>query len=321
MKFKINIAVTFLLLFWTKCIGQTRYSSYNQLQLDSGKKYLLQQCSSFESSKPISKNRIKDDKSRVAFLNLFYRKEVTPKEIQCQMDKFFKQKWGFDTIKLGAITKYETRIYSEGNLELFISFSTFEEKIVFKRIYFRTRTILNCIEPNQYGLSQHDFKYLETTIIPIADFPFTYCSQCPYISCDTILQNKLKELSSSEYQFFLSSNYNDLNNMTWFRIDKYMIDYVDNTILKFVKDKNQVILTKLLYSPNHILSIYAMEALSYLIDTNQIKVSTEIRNKMEQVKSSDTRIIWQYSDVVKRGLTYKDLKIGKQEILAKFSQP
>lgn len=319
MKQRFSIAlVIILILGLTKSVGQTRHSDHNQSLIDTGKKYIQQFCSNFGSSKHNSKKRIKYDKYRIAFLNLFYNLDFTQKEIHDQMDKFYRHKWGFDTIKLGAVTKYETRIYSEGNLEMFISFSTYEGKIVFKRIYFRTKTLTGCIQPYQYGISQYDFNYLESTIIPIADFPFSYCRNCSYISCDTVFLSKLKSDSSSDYYFFPSSNDKEINNLTWFRIDKYMMDYADNDISKFVKERNQELLIKLLYSPNHILSLYAMEGLTYLVETSQIEIPTEIHNKMEQVKNSETKIIWQYSDVVKHGLTYKDLKIGKQIILAKF---
>ena len=319
MKQRFSIAlVIILILGLTKSVGQTRHSDHNQSLIDTEKKYVQQFCSNFGSSKHISKKRIKYDKYRIAFLNSFYNLDLTQKEIHDQMDKFYRHKWGFDTIKLGAVTKYETRIYSEGNLEMFISFSTYEEKIVFKRIYFRTKTLTGCIQPYQYGISQYDFNYLESTIIPIADFPFSYCRNCSYISCDTVFLSKLKSNSSSDYYFFSSSNDKEINNLTWFRIDKYMMDYADNDISKFVKERNQELLIKLLYSPNHILSLYAMEGLTYLVETSQIEIPTEIHNKMEQVKNSETKITWQYSDVVKHGLTYKDLKIGKQIILTKF---
>ena len=321
MKLKFfNTAFIILIFGLTTSVGQSRYSSYNQSLIDTEKKYVQQYCTNFGSSKPISKKRIKYDKNRIAFLNAFYNKDLTPKEIHEQMGKFYKHKWGFDTTKLGAVTKYETRIYSGGNLEMFISFSTFEENIVFKRIYFNTRTLTNCIQPYQIGISQHDFKYLESTIIPIADFPFSYCGHCSYISCDTVFLDKLRGASPSEYQLFLSSADNDLNNMTWFRIDKYMMDYVVNDIAKIVKESNKELLFKLLYSPNHILSLYSMEGLTYLNETRQIEIPINIQQKMEEIKNSDTKIIWQYSDVVRRGLTYKDLKIDKQKILAKFKR-
>ena len=312
------IVLIYLTFNSTKVVGQTRFSSNNQLLFDTQKKYVQQFCSNYGSSKPALRKKIKYDKKRIYFLNDFYNQDLSTKEIYNRMANFFSHKWSFDTIKLGAVTKYETRIASEGNLEMFISFSTFNDIIVFKRIYFRTQTITDCFQPYQYRLIQQDLNYLETNIVPLADFPFSNCGHCSFISSDTVLLDKLKKLTSSQYRFFISPSDNDINNMTWFRTDRYMMDYVVTDISKIVKEVNIKLLLTLLYSPNLILSIYAMEGLTYLIETAQIKIPFNIQQKMEEVKNSDTKIIWQNSDVVHSGLTYKELKISNQNIITKY---
>lgn len=321
MKQSLSITILILLILsLTRSFGQTPYSSHNQTIVDSAKRYILKYCSSYGSSTPISKKKAKYDKYQIALLNSFYNKELKSKEIQEEIKKIQTRKPSFDTIKLGAVTKYETRIYSEGNLEIFISFSTYKENIVFKRIFFNTRTSTDCILPFQNGISQHDFKYLENNVIPLANFPFSDCRNCSYISCDTVFFSKLKDFLSAEHRFFLTQEEEYLNNLTWFKVDTYMLDFAHNDLIEIVEADNQELLLKLLYSPNHILSLYAMEGLIYLNETRKIQLPIDVQQKMEQVKNSDIRINIQYSDVIRRGFTYKDLKINKQKIITKFKQ-
>jgi hypothetical protein len=73
-----------------------------------------------------------------------------------------------------------------------------------------------------------------------------------------------------------------------------------------------------LYSPNHIIAIYAYEALVFLKNVKQMSIPLNIEEKMNKIKNSDIRIVCQTSDVIRRGLTYKDLKISKNQIISKF---
>jgi len=300
--------------------GQTRFSAYNQSLIEPEKILINPGCLNYGSSRPIKKRNIKDDKKWILFLNDFYNKDLSKEEIYRTLKEFFNYKWSYDTSKIGAVTKYQTRVRSEGNLEIFISFSTINNDIVFKKISFGTRTRTDCISPYKYAIGVQDIKYLKEICIPIIDFPLTYYCGNGEFSCDTVFFNKLKKLSLSEYHFFLSSDDKELNTMTWFGKDTYMMDNVDFSFAEIVKRNNRQLLYELLSSPNYIVSIYAMEGLTFLRETGQIEIPVDIEEKMQKIKNANITITWQYSDVVRQGLTYKDLKVSTYSIVAKYKR-
>lgn len=318
---KILIAIILTIGFSTynKSFSQTHFSTYNQAFIDSARARLKQVCNNYGTGKKIVKARVKYDIERIGFLNDFYNRDLSKTEIIHQVNKFFKRHWGFDSINLGAFTKYNARIYSEGYLQLHISFSTFNDEIIFKKIYFNTAYFTNCIDPNIPAISTQDINYLEQYCIPVIDFPVSFSSAYgTYLSCDTLFRYKLSNLQQDQFHFFLSTNEEALNNLSWFEIDTYMLDYIPESVLK-LRDQT-ALLFQLLYSPNYVLSIYAAEMLIYLKETNQLSLSQQVLDKIEAIRNAAVKIRWQYSDVVKSGVYYKDLGLNTQAILNKVSK-
>lgn len=140
------------------------------------------------------------------------------------------------------------------------------------------------------------------------------------ITADTTMYDILKNYPGNDYVLFSSDTANLLNSLNWQDISTYMNDYVVEEIVPVVKNKNITLLEQLLYSPDHILAIYAMEALTFFELSEQQISDDQTRKKMNQIRNSDVLINYQYSDVVRQGLIYKNLNLSNQHLIDKFKK-
>lgn len=302
-------------------VGQTSYSSYNTALIDSFARSFDRFCTSIASSRRVSRRAIRQDRRRIQFLNEFYNHDLPIESIRKRMNGFFNYNWDFNIQNLGQITKYETRIQSKGNLNLQISFSTYRNEIVCKRLSVNTSTRTDCIAPNYfYGISLMDLQYLKDNIVPVADFPMHSLKYNGDISCDTMYFTKL--VNSSDSRLFGLNYYlpERIDLLTVFSLDFYESHYIDADILRLVTSRDIETLSVLLDSPNFYIAIYSMEALKYLVEEKKVNVSPECAAKMILIETSDFPITWKYSDVIKNGVRYKNINVNMSMIKEKYNK-
>ncbi len=296
--------------------GQNNYITHNLKQLDTIDIISKEYCKAYQSTFKYSKQAINYDKKIIKFLNFFYQKDVEIEEITRFLQNNFKNKWSIETNNLGAATKNNLRIYQRGNLGFEIAFTCLEDKIIYKRIMLRTSSEINCIIPNDYWIETLDVKYLEKYCIPLMEFPITYRLFAVRVTTDTTYFNKLNTTNASKYYSFKIDSIKNINADTWFYNDIYNVNYSNLKDTSALADTEM--LYNFLYSPNHIIAIYAYEALVFLKNVKQMNIPLNIEEKMNKIKNSDIKIVCQTNDVIRRGLTYKDLKISKYQIISKF---
>jgi len=311
---KLFIALSLIYCFClTSIYGQSQINEYNKKLLDSAKKELRKACEFYKSTKQPTNKQIKADKRVIKFFNNFYNNDLSLDSIKLKLNPFFNYKWDFETANLGGCIQYYTQIPSEGNLRAFISITTFDNEIVYKSLSFETNTKNTC-------LFNKDIDYIDKFVIPRASFPIEFCIYCMETISDTIYSEKFNRLKTSNYKILPEKSSNYLQRATWYRNSIYKMDYVEATI-KYIVNNNEIdTLYKLLYSPNHILAINAMEALIFLESENKIVLTADVQHKMQEIKNSEILISWQYSDVVKHGTPYYQLKVSKQKIIVKFKR-
>lgn len=314
----IIISILLQLILSPLLFGQNNYIDHNLKQLDSIDIISRQQCAGYKSTFKFSKKKVINDKKRIKFLNTFYQKDLKLEDIIALLRSNFK-KWYIDTINLGAATKYKLEIYDAdyGNLTLQISFASLENEIIFKRFQLGTQSKLYCKDPRELFLIETlDAKYLEKFCIPFIEFPIKYKVYSLRITADTTYYNKLNKTNISKFYSFQIDSLKNINEETWFDNDVYHYDY------SYFKDTSAQVDTEMLfhflYSPNHIIGIYAYESLIFLKHAKQMTLPSNIEEKMNEIKNSDTKIAWQTTDVVHHGVSYKDLKISPYQIISKF---
>ncbi len=316
----IAVSILLQLIFCLFLYGQNKYINHNLKQLDSIDIVSKQQCIGYKSNFKFSKRVVNYDKKRIKFLNRFYQKDLKPEGIISLLKSSFKR-WHIDTINLGAATKYVLNIYDVdfGNLWLKVSFTSLENEIIYKRFELSTPSKLYCKDSRELFLIETlDVKYLEKYCIPNIEFPIKYRLFSLRVTADTTYFEKLNKTNASKYYLFKIDSIKNLSAITWFDNDTYMADYA------YFKDSSELadveMLYHFLYSPNHIIAIYAYEALIYLKNIKQVNISSTIEDKMNKIKNSEIKIRWQTSDVGHSAISYKNLKITPYQIITKFQQ-
>jgi hypothetical protein len=237
-----------------------------------------------------------------------------------QTDKVTKARYSFDSINLGGTILYHIIPYTRGNLNLDFSIATFEHRIVSKRISLGTVSKTGCLDPVNYLIAPNDFYYIETICIPDLKIPLDMGWNRISIIADTTMYDVLKNYHGDDYVLFSSDTAHLLNSFTWQGLSTYTNENVVEEMVPIVKNKNIALLEQLLYSPNHVLAIYAMEALTFFELSEQQILPDRTRKKMNEIKSSDIPIQYQYSDVVKLGILYKNIKLSNQQLVNKFGR-
>ena len=319
-----NILLTFFVCGVLFCshtsIGQSRFSRSNQLAIDKAKAEITKSCGAFGSSKEASSSQIKADKKLIEFFNEFYNKDLSIGELTKKLDELYKKKWKFDITDLGGVKKYETKIAAPGNLTASISFAVFQYAIVFKKIKFETITRTNCISPGQHFTDTQDLNYLDIFCLQLIDFPVNFfCAKCGAAQSDIIYAEKLKSYQGSEYKLVNADSIR-FNEMIWYAADVYHTDFAEPEFAALAKNHNSYMLLMLLCSPNQIMAVNAMEALTFLQATGIINLQPDILQKMEAVKTSPVKIKSQTGDGIKDAQVYKDLNILQEQIVAKYNQ-
>jgi hypothetical protein len=110
-----------------------------------------------------------------------------------------------------------------------------------------------------------------------------------------------------------------INYLTWHDLKSYTI-LSSGPLVPFIKAKNTRLLEKLLYSPNYLMAIYAMEGLLFLEATEGEILDNAIHNKMNELRDANIPIIYQSSDVVYHDILYRNLEISTEYIIKRFTR-
>jgi hypothetical protein len=200
--------LTFLtILFFTfDCWTQDTVIRANTRKLDSLLlEFKTKRCSRLESSIKDERTKTRLDQKLVNFLNDFYYQNLSAKNIDKTLRSKFKQSpWRFDQIvKQGGFTRYQGRIRSFGNVEAFIGYVIFDDKVVAKRIYFLTRSRLDCLDPKDY-LGLPDVAYLKENLIGNIKFPLDLLEWYNFFFSQVNLNNTLTEQGKETVNHLLS---------------------------------------------------------------------------------------------------------------------
>lgn len=308
-----------LLCLTNSCFAQTRFTAFNQQQADRDKEEFKTICRQLGSNTTRTKNEIEGDKRIIAFLNEFYNKDLSVNEIARLLSKF-KLSGRPDSTNLGGAVHFTQRVNAEySNLRTEIIFTTFQGQVVYKSIFIETKSKSYCLDtvPSTY-LGFSDIKYLEDHCFPYIDFPIRYFMHWIPFRTDTALIQKAGHLQTNLYKLFPTDSA-VINKMVWADYIEYRIGGTLYYLRSFVKAADTGLLFQFLYSPNHIIALYTMEALIYLQETGRVTLPVDITQKMEELKNSDIVIKTMRFDV--GGIAvYKNLNVSKSAIVHKYNK-
>ena len=320
MKKKLIIFV-YLIFLLLSTDGQSKYYDYNKSQIELLRKAIDTSCKDYNSERPVSKKMIRWDKKIIAFLNDVYNKNLTLSEIKSSYAKLSPQELRFhfsDTNDLGGFKRYETPIYSEGNIKVEILLIATDDLILYKRIRFETKRRTSCFEPPTFGISYYDVKYLDELCLQLIDFPMSI-KKWPFISAEKSFSDNLRQLKAKGYRSFDLDSTKQLEDLIFFQTILYDFRNPSWIVKDLYKNNKVDSLIEFLYNPNHIVALNATEALLALNKIKNIPLTIEVLNKMELIKNLNIKISWQSSDVhYHEKKTYKELNPSEDRILKKY---
>ena len=294
--------------------GDNQYLAANRAILKHVASDLPASCLTSKSAKVISNSKKKYDRKQIDIINYFFNTVTNVKEIDSYYQNLFHKKPSLTIDTIGDIIKYNYRIPVRGNLDVIFSMTEFQKSIVFKSSKIITLSKTICGAGSAFWTM--DIKYIESFVLDKMKVPIYKFSLGDYMIIDTIYKSGLNIteplIRINEKQFHL------LNRIIWNECDVYYLDGIITPFYELTQENNVDLLTNLLYSPNHVVAINAYECLFYLQETKQLSLPSETKRKMAEIVNSEFRITYQYSDVVRQGLTYKSLGITPGKIKSKF---
>ena len=207
--FHMRVPIFIVILFsHFAVIGQIPVSEQNRISLDS----LIQSlrtstnCMMTASNLKNVKRKRKVDIKLSNFLNDFYFQRLDETSINLELKETFNQQsWGFYDIKQNdSLIRYQGRIRSFGNLEAFIGYIVADKRIVGRRIYFRVRSKLDCIQEHDGGVP--DLLYLANFIPKHFEFKLDLSQWNPFFHSDIWIDPNLDSYVSTKVRALLDKS-------------------------------------------------------------------------------------------------------------------
>lgn len=311
--------IVFFLLVLQSAVGQTKYTAYHRQLAKKEKDEFKSACNELGAGRPYEKKDILGDKRKIAFLNEFYNSDLSVQDI-ARLKRKYKISLSLDSNNLGGAMQYKSGIYTRhSNLRADIIFTSYQNQVVYKSINLETASQSYCLDtkPAQHiGFS--DVKYLEEHCFDIIDFPIKKSIfRFPY-RIDTSLLHKLANLPNDKFKQFPADS-TAMNRDIWIGVNEYKFGHILFSGKYMIQSVDTASLYRLLYSPNHIIALHAMEALIYLQESGKLTLPPGIVEKMEELKNSDF-VFRTLNYDVGDFRTYKQVHMYNSAIVFKYKQ-
>lgn len=261
----------------------------------------------------------------IELLNSFFDSTFEANQVSNKLEK----------IRYAKVSKTETEIGLIRVIHININGTYLHADVTLESIgnsVIRKNSILSSNTNGRCGLHGNrtpDFKLFKTFVIPNLQFLVTVRDYSE-ITATIFLQKNLVKVAEvyKSYRFNIPSDngkkddwiskilYNQYNSdsaccYSYLRAPKDFVELIKNGQLALIND--------LLYSPNYLFAVNAMEAMIYLANENKLVINDSIRTKMELLKLEKSTITVQRTyDSYATYEGYKELKISNQQIIQKY---
>jgi len=295
-----------------------RNSKYVDYVFDSVSRYFCNGDWRF-SETHVSPRKLKHDLKIIEFVNDFFQKELDSTSIDSIATSLKFDTKHRESSYNGLIVIHT--IYMPVNyMRAVIKFESIGGHIYRRYCEISTSSYCYC------GLHLVDFRLLKEYYLKNIKFPLSF--KVDFFDSDTISINTLKTISENYPYNKFNLPGNDLPDWlntiycNQYNSDKtylvYNSSFVDLQFIQLVKRERIDAIESLLYSPNYLYAINAMEPLIYLQSLNKVTLSDSIKKKMEEIKNSNYSFFSQSSDVVHFMENYGKLYKTDEEIIYKY---
>ncbi len=270
-----------------------------------------------------SKEATRKTLSVIAAANRLFDTALTTVQVPAILKDIKKDYFKLDTISAGLMQVISIFIRVDDYLKAELFLYCIDDRVISKVYKLTPENKVWTSVKHMYG---QDFKYARETYVPIMSFPITTIYLPEYIYAAQVSSANLSRaaLAHPDYRF-------NLPPVAARRTDPLFCQYTDHKMTYSLKKlipgydslvlaKDTTALTTLLYSPNYVFAIEAMEALIYLSKKTGITLSSATLQKIETVRSASYPFKAAGGDVSYPQEGYASLKITDQQVIDKYDR-
>lgn len=320
--------LSLLIVFTTEvdCFAQTNdYYTENTRRIDAYingplKQYSCEGGMVFPAK--YTKSKLKADVTVMSFITSLFDKHTIKPAVENELSKVRKKSMRITKSVNGLIESDDITILGR-YLWVNIKFDFIDSVLVRSKATIRTTTDGNC---GSYG-HLLDFKVIREYYIKDAKMLFSVGYD--EMTCDTIYIGNLTVLSEQrkDYKFNIPGKGNEdwINAifMKQYQTDKtgaYSYDRAPKDFVMLIKENKIAEVKDLLFSPNYVTSINAMESLIYLSSFNKVQLTAAMNDRITEIKSGSFIILQQGApDVFYSREGYKALNMTYEKVIKKYS--
>lgn len=266
-------------------------------------------------------SKVKSDLRIMSLVNSLFNAKTVKADIEDGIKTVRKKEIPIKTSVNGLIESNDITMLGT-YLNLNVKIDLIDNIIVRSKVTLRTTTHGKC------GSHTHllDFKVIRDFFIRDAKMLFNVGYD--EMASDTIYSDNLVALAQkrSDYKFSIpgSSTEEWINKIfaKQYQVDSagaYDYTKAPRSFVMLIKESRIEVLKDLLYSPNYITSVNAMEAMLYLESIGKLQLSTELNNRITQIKNGSFTIMQQGApDVLYRREGYKELQMTDEKAIKKY---
>ncbi len=267
-------------------------------------------------------SKVSADRRIMSFVNNLFNDKTIKSDVEEGLSRVKKKGIPIKTVQNGLIESNDITILGT-YLWVNVKFDFIDNVLIRSKITMRTNTHGKC------GSHTHllDFKVIRDFFVRDAKMLFNVGYD--EMASDTIYSDNLSSLARkrNDYKFSIPGS----NTEEW--VNKILVkqyqtdssgayDYAKapRSFVMLIKENRIEVVKDLLYSPNYVTSVNAMEATLYLKSIGKLQLSTELNNRITQIKNGSFTIMQQGApDVLYKREGYKELQMTDEKAIRKYS--
>jgi hypothetical protein len=268
-------------------------------------------------------SKVRSDLRIMSFVNNLFNNKTFKPDVEKEIKKVRKKEIPIRKSVNGLIESDDITILGK-YLWVNVKFDFIEDVLVRSKVTMRTTTHGKCGSYTRLL----DFKVIRDFFIKDAKMLFTV-GYDDEITSDTIYSGNLALLAGQrkDYKFSIPSSSTE----SWIneiivkqyqtdRAGAYNYSQAPKDFVRLIKENKIAEVKDLLFSPSYTTSINAMEALIYLSSISKVQLTTELNDRITQIKNGSFIIMQQGApDVFYRREGYKALNMTDEKVIKKYS--
>ncbi|OQP60789.1 hypothetical protein [Niastella populi] len=276
------------------------------------------------------KNLLKKEIPVIEVLNSFFDSTFEANQVNGKLKKI-----RFGKTRFAKVNKTETDIGLIKVIHVIINGPYLHADVKLDcigNIVIRKSILLNSNSIGRCGLHGNqitDFKMFKTFVIPKLKFPISVRDYADIIATGFLQKNLAKAAEiNKDYRFNLPSDKAKkddwINNILYNQYNSdsaccYSYYQPPEDFVALIRNGQLALINDLLYSPNYLYAVNAMEAMIYLANENKLVINDSIRTKMELLKQERSVLtVQRTSDVLGIMQGYNELKTTNQQVIQKY---